>query len=437
MQIIVYIYLTIVSLFTVLHLNDLAGGLELMTIAHYVFAFTFFAKGFYDLLDTRKNNIIGSAGLLVAGIFIGIGLKLSYTAYANNVIELAIVATFVLLFILKVESDEKAIAKPEVRRLLLGLIPMLMVGTFILIQHYDAIFMYHQRGKTTWHESNRVSWDSFEGSPDYNSEYDATIFSNINYRYRVEFDEIHYVAVAYFDRVRSWHKDGTEPLLEHEKMHFDITELYAAKLRYFFEGMKLLDEVPKRRQIDRNAQLILDEWDYVQNKYDDETQHGLDYPEQLRWQVHVDSMLAHYDCVSEAPDRFTAYRDYYYEYDEVYVDGSTAPNVLEMAGEEVFTVVDIMPQFQGGETALQEFLQDRVIYPHLARESGITGIVLISLVVDADGRMRHLNILSGIGGGCDEEALRVVQLMPDWKPGVLEGNPVKVKLTIPIRFSLQ
>jgi TonB family protein len=314
---------------------------------------------------------------------------------------------------------------------------MLLVGTFVLVQHYDAIFMYYQKGKMTWNENNRVSWDSFEGSPDYNSEYDATIFSNINFRYRIEFEEIHFVAVAYFDRLRSWHKDGTEPLLEHEKMHFDITELYAAKLRYFFKELKELDEVPKRSQIDRNVQIILDEWDLVQNKYDDETQHGLNYPEQLRWQIHVDSMLAHYDCVTEAPDRFTAYRDYYYEYDEVYVDASRSPHTEEMAGEEVFTVVDTMPEFQGGETALQNFLQERVRYPRLARENEVSGIVLISLVIDAEGRLRHPSILSGIGGGCDEEALRVVHLMPNWNPGIFEGNPVKVKLTIPIRFSLQ
>lgn len=104
---------------------------------------------------------------------------------------------------------------------------------------------------------------------------------------------------------------------------------------------------------------------------------------------------------------------------------------------EIFTVVESMPEFPGGDAARMKFLQDNIKYPQLARESGIQGTVYVTFVVETNGRVTDVRVLRGIGGGCDEEAVRVIQMMPNWKSGKQRGKPVRVQFNMPIRFTLQ
>lgn len=103
---------------------------------------------------------------------------------------------------------------------------------------------------------------------------------------------------------------------------------------------------------------------------------------------------------------------------------------------QIFTVVEEMPSFPGGEEARMKFLYDNIVYPQVARESNISGTVFVGFVVDSRGRVTEAKIQRGIGGGCDEEALRVIKLMPSWNPGKQAGKPVRVQFTMPIKFSL-
>lgn len=102
----------------------------------------------------------------------------------------------------------------------------------------------------------------------------------------------------------------------------------------------------------------------------------------------------------------------------------------------IFTVVEEMPSFPGGEESRLKFLSDNILYPQVAKESGISGTVYVGFVVDSRGKVTEAKILRGIGGGCDEEALRVIKLMPSWHPGKQAGKPVRVQFTMPIRFTL-
>lgn len=105
-------------------------------------------------------------------------------------------------------------------------------------------------------------------------------------------------------------------------------------------------------------------------------------------------------------------------------------------GTPVFTVVEDMPQFQGGDEGRINFLTDNIRYPQMAKEEGIQGTVYVTFVIDENGKVTHAEILRGIGGGCDEEALRVVRLMPRWKPGKQSGRNVRVQFNMPIKFTL-
>lgn len=103
----------------------------------------------------------------------------------------------------------------------------------------------------------------------------------------------------------------------------------------------------------------------------------------------------------------------------------------------VYTIIQKMPQFPGGEAAMMKFIAENVKYPPLAKEAGIKGTVFATFVVNREGHVTDAKILKGIGGGCDEEALRVVKAMPSWTPGEQNGKKVLVRFNVPIRFVLR
>lgn len=107
--------------------------------------------------------------------------------------------------------------------------------------------------------------------------------------------------------------------------------------------------------------------------------------------------------------------------------------------EKTYEMFDIQkpPSFPGGEAELLKYLAENIKYPPLARENNIQGVVALTFVVGKDGKVRDVNILKDIGGGCGKEAVRVVETMPKWIPGEANGNPVKVRFTLPVRFRLE
>lgn len=108
----------------------------------------------------------------------------------------------------------------------------------------------------------------------------------------------------------------------------------------------------------------------------------------------------------------------------------------EISEEVIFIVVEEWPTFPGGEEARLRFLSENIRYPQMAREAGIQGTVFLTFVVERDGSVTDVRIVRGIGGGCDEEAVRVVRNMPRWTPGRQRGQPVRVQFNMPIRFVL-
>jgi len=109
----------------------------------------------------------------------------------------------------------------------------------------------------------------------------------------------------------------------------------------------------------------------------------------------------------------------------------------EIVEAEIFTVVEESPSFPGGDVARIRFLQENIEYPTMARESGIQGTVYVTFVVEPNGSVSGVRILRGIGGGCDEEAIRVIKAMPKWNAGKQRGKPVRVQFNMPIKFTLQ
>jgi protein TonB len=108
----------------------------------------------------------------------------------------------------------------------------------------------------------------------------------------------------------------------------------------------------------------------------------------------------------------------------------------EEVAEEIFTIVEDQPEPKGGMAAFYEYVGKKLKYPAQARRMGIEGKVFVEFVVDKDGSITDVKAIKGIGAGCDEEAIRVIQEAPKWKPGKQRGRPVKVRMILPITFKL-
>jgi len=105
--------------------------------------------------------------------------------------------------------------------------------------------------------------------------------------------------------------------------------------------------------------------------------------------------------------------------------------------KDIFLIVEEMPSFPGGDEERMRYLSDNTEYPLQASQTGIHGTVYIQFVVDSDGKITDVKVLRGIGGGCDEEAVRVVKSMPQWHPGKQNGKTVKVLYNMSVVFRLQ
>lgn len=113
------------------------------------------------------------------------------------------------------------------------------------------------------------------------------------------------------------------------------------------------------------------------------------------------------------------------------------PVIVEKPDTEIHIVVQEMPSFTGGESALYQFLADNLIYPKMAKENNVQGKVYVYFVVDSRGHITNVRLLRGIGSGCDEEAIRVISMMPVWNAGKQDGRAVNVSFNMPIVFKLE
>ena len=117
------------------------------------------------------------------------------------------------------------------------------------------------------------------------------------------------------------------------------------------------------------------------------------------------------------------------EYDYVEVEP-------EPEEEEIFMVVEESPEFPGGYEAYLQYLKKNIKYPAICRENNIQGRVIISFVVNKDGKIVDAEVVKGVNPSLDKEALRVISTMPNWKPGKQRGKPVRVKYSSPVNFRL-
>ena len=117
---------------------------------------------------------------------------------------------------------------------------------------------------------------------------------------------------------------------------------------------------------------------------------------------------------------------------------------------EIFKIVEQNPMFPGceeitdkgerqkcAEEKMLQFIYGHIQYPSIARENGVSGMVVVQFVVERDGSISNITTVRDIGAGCGEEAVRIVGMMPKWNPGKQRERPVRVQFTLPVRFKLE
>ena len=102
----------------------------------------------------------------------------------------------------------------------------------------------------------------------------------------------------------------------------------------------------------------------------------------------------------------------------------------------VFDVVEVMPQFPGGQIAMLKYIMENIKYPKQIMEEGIQGRVTVRFIVEKDGRVSNVRLLRSVQSALDKEAIRVVKSMPKWTPGKQNGKPVRVRFNLPVMFKL-
>lgn len=117
-------------------------------------------------------------------------------------------------------------------------------------------------------------------------------------------------------------------------------------------------------------------------------------------------------------------------------DSAAGKQGKENEGDLAIEFADVMPEFPGGQRALLRFIQSKLSYPGSAVRSKTEGVVYIGFIIDKNGRLRNPKILKSLSPDCDEEALRVVRLIPDWIPAKNQGRNVSINFRLPIEFKL-
>ena len=186
-----------------------------------------------------------------------------------------------------------------------------------------------------------------------------------------------------------------------------------------------------KRQIDEsllNREVVLDEEMVEITKQEEQKPQPVEQPQQTTQLEIVEDDVETEDLNINAE----------VEQNEI-IEGYVAPEIVEeeVVEQEIFQIVEEMPAFPGGEGKLMEYVAKNIKYPQIARETGIQGRVFVGFVVEPDGSISNVKLLRGIGGGCDEEAMRVIKSLPKWKPGKQRGKAVRVSYQIPVFFKLQ
>ena len=215
--------------------------------------------------------------------------------------------------------------------------------------------------------------------------------------------------------------------------HFEDGKKAGDWLCYFENGDKIYEEKFKKGKLIRGVE-------YPRGS----TASRYEKPKTYTTHDFTNKLLPHYKhgmTESFSALESVTQKDYpYLKFLRKYVDPSVSPTIefsdTTKDGSQVFMIVEKPAEPNGGLEGLFQLLSKNLKYPATARQHGIEGSVFVSFIVERDGTLTDTKVVKGIGGGCDEEAVRVVQLSSPWVPGMQRGKPVRCRFVLPVKFHL-
>lgn len=227
------------------------------------------------------------------------------------------------------------------------------------------------------------------------------------------------IAMTDHDRKPSYEPTKERTIVE-EEIHDDISEPISLKDKH--ESSEITGEVFEDKFAESTKPEDLDT--YIT---DEEEEESIEAFEELLIVDDADDIDTRYDIDAEAGQSQRA---------SAKISSFVAEPEEEYGDPIDFAVVEQKPTFPGGDTALINFITENTVYPEIAKEKEIQGRVFVSFIIDTAGKVTNVALARGVDPYLDNEALRVVKLLPDWTPGKQRGKPVNVYFIVPINFRL-
>lgn len=223
-----------------------------------------------------------------------------------------------------------------------------------------------------------------------------------------------------------------------EKDHPLLSSIFRLFIIGFFAIMLILGVVRKREKIEQKTKEVAQET--VVTKATSEEKNIVQSVRQQEIEIdrETENMTMDNNIVDGIEEDYAAESEIEEIDEEIFEDHEIAIVEEEnFSNQKIYDIVDEMPAFPGGDYELIKYIEENLNYPQDAMESGIHGRVFVKIIVEPNGSISSAKIIRGLGFGCDEEAIRVIESMPNWKPGRKNGEAVRVNMAVPVNFKLQ
>ena len=229
-----------------------------------------------------------------------------------------------------------------------------------------------------------------------------------------------------------------EEVEKFEKGHPLLSSIFKLFIIGFFAIMLILVVVKKREKKEQKTKEAAQETVVTQSSSEEKNFVQSAKQQEIKIDRETEDLTMDHNKVDGIEEDFAAESEIEEIDEEMFEDhGIAIVEEEDFSDQKIYDIVDEMPVFPGGDHELIRYIADNLDYPKDAMESGIEGRVFVKIIVEPNGSISNAKIIRGLGYGCDEEAVRVVESMPNWKPGRKNGETVRVNMAIPVNFKLQ
>ena len=223
-----------------------------------------------------------------------------------------------------------------------------------------------------------------------------------------------------------------------DKDHPLLSSIFRLFIIGFFAIMLILGVMRKREKIEQKTKKAVQETVVTEATSEEKNNVQSVRQQEIEIDRETENMTMDNNIVDGIEEDYAGESEIEEIDEEIFEDhGIAIVEEEDFSNQKIYDIVDEMPAFPGGDYELIKYIEENLNYPQDAMESGIHGRVFVKIIVEPNGSISSAKIIRGLGFGCDEEAIRVIESMPNWKPGRKNGEAVRVNMAVPVNFKLQ